>query len=329
MKKFIILILVLQALTPNAQEIQAIESQTFDQVLQLSEDFRKLKENYKKGEIDKETYKYNGREILSQLSAVSYEGYEKLSYEPVQTTSTVNHEDISTNGMPADTTPQDFDMPDMGSGRSPMGLLSGNKKRTSFKLRYGMYWNSLKQGKKNSAITYPDFNTGSSYSWFGEFDILLNTRLGAAKSPWSLYYGIGWDNRGFVQKKNVQKLSLVQGDVTFSSPTEKVDRSRLDLGFFRIPLGLQFKSKKFAVNLGGYLGLSTSHTQTLEYKTPDDEEAELILDKDYNFTKTNYGLSASIGYKRIHIGVNYDLNTLFKDSDDYEFNAWRIGLLIF
>lgn len=331
MKKLLILLFMFSALYLIAQDQKPLESQTFDVVLQLSDDFKRLKESFKRGEIDEETYKSRGRELLSQLSATSYEAYEKLTYEPVPTTPADATFDVSdpVGGMPSDTTPQDFEMPDMSSGRSPMGLLSGNKKRTSFKIRYGMYWNGLKQGNKNASINYPDFNTGSSYNWFGEFDILLNTRLGGSKSPLSIYYGIGWDNRCFVQKKDVQKLGIANGEATFSIPTEKLDRSKIELGFFRIPVGLQFKSKKFALNLGGYVGFNTSHSQTLEYTTADDEDAELQLDKDYDFTKTNYGLSASIGYKRIHIGVNYDLSPLFKNSDNYDFNAWRIGLLIF
>ncbi|MBK9109824.1 MAG: outer membrane beta-barrel protein [Saprospiraceae bacterium] len=331
MKKLLALLLMLSTLHLNAQDQKPLESPTFDVVVQLSDDFKRLKESFGKGEIDAATYKSRGREILSQLSASSYEGYEKLTYEPVPTTPADATIDVSDPGMgmPSDTTPQDFEMPEMGSGRSPMGLLSGNKKRTSFKIRYGMYWNGLKQGTKNASISYPKFNTWSSYNWFGEFDILLNTRLGGSKSPFSIYYGIGWDNRCFVQKKDVQKLGVANGEATFTSPTEKVDRSKIELGFLRIPVGLQFKSKKFALNLGGYVGFNTSHSQTLEYTTADDEAAELQLDKDYDFTKTNYGLSASIGYKRVHIGVNYDLSTLFKNSNDYEFNAWRIGLLIF
>lgn len=331
MKNWIALFLTMTTLGLFSQDTKPLESPTFDIVLQLSDDFKKLKASFARGEIDEPTYKSRGREILSQLSATSYEGYEKLTYEPIPAPPADAPSDFSETAppMPSDTTPQDFEMPDMGSGRSPMGLLSGNKKRTSFKIRYGMYWNGLKSGSQTASVTYPKFNTWSSYNWFGEFDILLNTRLGGSKSKISLYYGIGWDNRCYVQKKDPLKLTVVNKEAQFSGTPEKLDRSQIELSYFRIPLGLQFKSKKFAANLGGYVGFNTSHSQVLEYTTTEDEEAELRLDKDYDFTKTNYGLSASIGYKRMHIGINYDLSTLFKNSNDYEFNAWRVGLLIF
>ncbi len=228
-----------------------------------------------------------------------------------------------------DTVPEDDQMPEMESGKSPMGLLSGSRKRTSVKIRYGMYWNGLSQGTKNASIQYPEFNSWSSYNWFGEFDILLQTKLGKIKSPMSIYYGIGIDNRCFVQKKDVQKLSVANDKALFSKPTEKLDRSAIDLTYLRIPLGFQYRKKSFAINIGTYVGFNVGHQQILKYQTSDGEEAKLELDKDYDFTKTNYGISASIGYRSLHLGVNYDLNPLFKNSKDYDYKGWRIGLLIF
>lgn len=228
-----------------------------------------------------------------------------------------------------DTIPEDDQMPEMSSGKNPMSLLSGNRKRTSFKLRYGMYWNGVAQKAENASVQYPEFNTWSSYNWFGEFDILLQTKLGKVSGPLSIYYGIGWDNRCFVQKKDVLKLSVVNDEAHFAPSTEKLDRSKIELGYFRIPLGFQYRKKSFAINVGTYIGFNINHHQTLEYTTGDGEAAELILDKDYDFTKTNYGLSASIGYRKLHIGFNYDLNPIFKNSNDFDYKAWRIGLLIF
>lgn len=301
---------------------------SFKELIALSDSLDALNLRLEKGELERNEYNALTKELLSQISSLAYTAYqyaeEDQMEEPVFEVG-----EPSDAGMGSDTIPEDFGMPEMSGGRSPMGLLAGNKKRTSLKIRYGMYWNGLSAKNEVSSISYPKFNTWSSYSWFGSFDLLLNTRLGKNDSPFSLYYGIGWDNRCFAQKKNVLQLRVDNDKANFVDPANKLDKAQIELGFFRFPLGVQFKKNKFAINIGTYLGLMTNHSQSLEYKTADGEDAELILDKNYDFTKTNYGLSASIGYKRLHLGINYDLNKFFKNSEDFEYNAWRIGLLIF
>lgn len=301
---------------------------SYKELITLSDSLDALNLRLENGAIEREEYNLLAKELLSQISSLAYTAYqyaeEDQMEEPVYEMT-----DPENPAMGNDTIPEDFGMPEMSGGRSPMGLLAGNKKRTSFKIRYGMFWNGLSSKNEVSGLSYPKFNTWSSYNWFGSFDILLNTRLGKSDSPFSLYYGIGWDNRCFAQKKNVLQLRVDNDKANFVDPANTLDRAQIELGFFRFPLGLQFKKNKFAINLGAYIGLMTSHSQTLEYKTADGEEAELILDKNYDFSKTNYGLSASIGYKRLHLGINYDLNKFFKNSEDFEYNAWRVGLLIF
>ncbi len=296
----------------------------------LTDSLRFLDSRFRSGELEESRYNELRAEILNQIGELAYSNYEEIALS----NSTPNpypgvQDPVSPEIASTDTVPEFTPGPDFGSSRSPMGLLSGNKKRTSFKIRYGMYWNSLSSGTSNSQINYPKWKTGSSYNWFGEFDILLNTRLGKEESPWSIYYGIGFDNRCFKQKDEVQQLYVESEKAVFKPSQNKIDQAKIQLGFFRIPVGLQFKKNKFAWNLGGYVGFNTYHEQILNYTETDGAKAELTLDKDYDFTKTIYGLSTSIGFKRIHLGFNYDLNSLFKNSVDYDYNAWRVGLLIF
>ncbi len=302
----------------------------------LTDSLWNLEKMYIARSIDEKSYLKISGELLNAISALAYSNASNFTR--------LGEKADEENGMPQvvdlpdpsmgqqDTFPSNNmeQMPDFNPPSNPIDLITGSGRRTSFKLRYGMFWNGLSQGTKNSTIDYPEFKLWSSYCWFSEFDILMQTRLGKSnRGPFSIYYGIGWDIRQYTQKKNPQQLSLNNDKAVFVVPNPKLEKASMDVSYFRFPIGLQYKKKKLVLNAGGYFGFLTNHEQTLESTTALGEGSELTLDKNYNFTKTNYGLSASIGIKRIHIAFNYDLNTLFKNNDDYKYNAWKIGLMIF
>lgn len=309
-------------------------------LFQLSDSLKNLERLMSRGGIDTLQFVEMSGELLTQISSLAYSNYDnyaRLDYfnaeetvAPPPTPPLGAMVDAVYQGQ-QDTVPETMpDMPEFKAPMNPMSLITGSGRRTGFKLRYGMYWNGLSQGAKNAAINYPEFKTGSSFNWFGEFDILLQTKLGKNKGPFSIYYGIGFDRRHFTQTDKVQILTTSGDEAIFRRDSvPNYEESTIHLGYLRIPVGLQFKKKKLAVNLGGYVGFLTSHAQSLEFNTADKEEANLFLDKNYDFTKTIYGISTSIGYNRIHIGFNYDLSTLFNKSKDYEYNAWRVGILLF
>lgn len=327
-------------LTLHAQDQNEDLKSANKEIYLLTDSLWNLEKLYVNKSIDEKSYLKNSGELLNAISALAFSNASNYTRMNEPNISEVNGQIITQEPTPVppqpkivqDTVPKEQPMEDFKDytpPRNPINLITGSGRRTTFKLRYGMFWNGLSQSSTQSGITYPKFKVWSSYCWFGEFDILLQTRLGKSnRGPWSLYYGIGWDYRKLTQKENVQQLTLKNDKAEFYT-VEKVDKASLNLHYFRIPVGLQFKPNKLAINVGGYVGFITNHEQILEYTTSLDEKAELTLDKNYNFQKTIYGLSASIGYKHIHIGFNYDLSTLFKDNDQYKYNAWKIGLMIF
>lgn len=339
MKKLSLFFFWLTFSSIHAQENIEDFSSANKEIYILTDSLWSVEKMYQSKAIDEKTYLAISGELLNAISTLAYSN--ASNYTRPQPTEISQENSMETLNMEAiqihtavDTVPTEQnmeEMPEFTPPQTPINLITGSGRRTSFKIRYGMYWNGLSQGNKNSTIEYPEFKVWSSYCWFSEFDILLQTRLGKSnRGPLSLYYGIGWDIRQYTQKENPQQLSINQEDkAVFITPLEKLDKASLDVGYFRIPIGLQYKKHKMAINVGGYLGFLTRHSQTLESKTSIGEEEERTLDKNYNFTKTNYGISASIGFKHVHLAFNYDLNTLFKDNDDYEYNAWKIGLMLF
>ncbi len=339
MKKISCIIWVLSATMMSAQNpLQSLKEANKD-LFQLSDSLRNLEQLLGRGGIDTLQFVESSGEILAQISSLAYSNYDNYARLDYFTPEEPASPPVPQMGAMADAVYQQQDtipesgpenMPEFKAPMNPMSLITGSGRRTAFKIRYGMFWNGLSQASENKAISYPEFKTGKSFNWFGEFDILLQTKLGKNRGPLSIYYGIGFDRRHFSQDENVQVLSTINKQASFSLDSiTKFEKSTLHLSYLRIPVGLQYKKNKLALNVGGYFGFLTAHEQSLEFKTANDEEALLFLDKNYDFTKTIYGISASIGYRRLHLGFNYDLNPLFDKSKDYDYKAWRIGLLIF
>ena len=307
---------------------------------QLADSLRNLENLLGRGGIDTLQFVELSGELLTQLSSMAYSNYDNYArldyFNTEETVATPPNPpmgamvDAVYQGQ-EDTIPETMpEMPEYKAPMNPMSLITGSGRRTGFRLRYGMYWNGLSQAAKKDAINYPDFNVGKSFNWFGELDILLQTKLGKNRGPFSIYYGLGFDRRHYTQTDDVQILNTVADKANFrNDTTQNYEESTLHLGYLRFPVGLQYKKNKLVLNLGGYIGILTNHEQSVEFKTAQNEEALLYLDKNYDFSKTNYGLSASIGYRRLHLGINYDLSTLFSKSKDYEYNAWRVGILLF
>ncbi len=341
--KKIILSLVLMSCTGivSAQDEKDDLKTANQEVFFLTDSLWQIEKMYVAGTIDEATYLKISGELLQAISAIAYsnasnytrgnepnatEIIEEIPVEEMNPETPVQEQ--NTEGMPAEPAMQEI--PEFTPPQNPISLITGSGRRTSFKLRYGLFWSGISKGKENTGGVNPEFKLWNSFCWFGEFDILLQTRLGKSnRGPFSLYYGIGWDYRDYVQKKDPVQLTLENDKPVFIVPQNKLDKASLNLGYFRIPAGIQFKKQNFSINAGAYLGFMIRHDQILEYKTALNEEAELILDKDYKFEKTIYGLSASIGIKRLHLAFNYDLNNLFTKNDHYEYNAWKVGIMIF
>lgn len=325
------------SLSLSGQTAQVLNLMNYNyDVYTLSDSLKSIQRMLDNGLIDSTSYLEYNASVLWELNQVAFRNYDRFTRldevatpeEEVQTTneSQDSSMDFNMDSIPED--PQTAEMPDFVPPNNPISLITGSGRRTSFKLRYGMFWNGLIQGKTQAGINYPEFNTGKSYNWFGEFDILMQTKLGKNKGPFSIYYGIGFDNRHYSQSDHVQSLSLKNDKPSFTE-FDSLDKSTLHLNYFRIPVGLQYKKSKLVFNLGAYIGFLTKHLQSLEYETAAEEEADLFLNKDYDFESINYGINTSIGYKRIHLAFNYDLNSLFKYNNDYDYNPWKIGIMIF
>ncbi|MFZ1255130.1 MAG: hypothetical protein WAR77_02205 [Saprospiraceae bacterium] len=301
----------------------------------LSDSLQMIEQLLSNGRIDTASFIELNAEILNQLSALAYSNFDNYAraeyFNPAESSDQSMGENTGELSFNMDSIPEEnqtTEMPEFTPPSNPINLITGAGRRTSFKLRYGLFWNGLAENNTVASVSYPEFKIGKSFNWFGEFDILLQTKLGKNRGPFSIYYGIGFDRRHFTQDGKVQVLSL-QNDLPTFNLIDSIETSTLHIGYFKFPVGMQYKGKSFVFNVGAYFGFLTQHEQSLEYKTPLGEEAELFLDKNYNFEKTMYGVSASIGYKRVHLAFNYDLSKLFKNSDIYDYNPWRVGIMIF
>lgn len=179
-----------------------------------------------------------------------------------------------------------------------------------------------------------DNGIGEDYRFWGSgvFDIGLefSTRLSKKSDLLRVTYGLSARLNSL--RVNNNKAFRTSNNVTTLDPVGfNVDRSRFNQAGFHIPLHLEIgkrglneykdgikrsgsgSDQSFVVGIGGYLGYTTTSTQSLEFER-EGRDVTLSTTNDFEINNFNYGLSAYVGYEDLQLFVNYGLNEIFKDS---------------
>lgn len=173
---------------------------------------------------------------------------------------------------------------------------------------------------------------GEDYRFWGSglFDVGLefSTRLSKESDLLRLTYGLS-------ARYNSLRLNNNKAFTTFNNVTTldpigfNVDRSRFAQAGFHVPLHLEIGKRQvseykdgikrsgdgdsFVVGIGGYLGYTTTSTQSVEFEREGRDITQAITN-DYEINNFNYGLSLYAGYEDAQLFVTYGLNDIFKDS---------------
>jgi hypothetical protein len=175
---------------------------------------------------------------------------------------------------------------------------------------------------------------GEDYRFWGSglFDVGLefSTRLNKESDLLRFTYGLSLrfnslrlnNNKAFATIDNVTTLDPIGFDI---------DRSRFSQAGFHVPFHLEIGKRQiseyrdgikrsgsgdensFVVGLGGYLGYTTTSTQTLEFER-EGRDITIATTNDYEINNFNYGLSIYAGYEDLQLFATYGLNDIFKDS---------------
>ncbi|MCH8555250.1 MAG: PorT family protein [Schleiferiaceae bacterium] len=159
---------------------------------------------------------------------------------------------------------------------------------------------------------------GSNQVYFG-FNGL--TALGSISSPFKIRYGIGYYWHRFSFNRNTI-LVQNENEVTFGENDQlnQLDRSYFRTRYLHIPVMLQFdrrnsslESSNWVFGLGGYASVRTWSKMQYQGQDPIGNRVTVENRGNYFVNDLRYGLQAQIGYDDFRLGVEYDLNPVFRN----------------
>ncbi len=167
-------------------------------------------------------------------------------------------------------------------------------------------------------------------SWFFDFSVGVNYRLGGEKSPLSLGVGLGFLTQNF----NLGDQTItVTGDnaLTVTTVPGVVKRSTYLQNSFYVPLTLSAKvGKKMKVFAGGYAGYALpGKTKTsTTFESFGSAKREETITRNYHATPFQYGAMAGINYKFANLMFRYQASEMFTGEGISDAHPWSIGLYL-
>ena len=187
----------------------------------------------------------------------------------------------------------------------------------------------------NSVVIDHDFSTmkDSDYrtnSFFFELGGTGKTRLTEKPSVFYIKYGgsLLWnnlrptDNRVFVKEGNTTNLETYPINLKNSARLRNIELIfplHIELDFSKSRVYDDYvrdrQGRGLRIGFGGYGGVRLQTKQFIKYYDNDLKYKEKSRGS-YNVSDGIYGLSAYVGYKATSVYMKYDMNPLFKDSDE-------------
>lgn len=183
------------------------------------------------------------------------------------------------------------------------------------------------QGAEREGAIYPesDFWRGRYSEWM----VLANTRIGGAKSPFYLNYGLSLVYNKTDLGAN-STLALIDRRPQFVAPTGfALTKNRFENHYLNAQLGLKIAPKRnnsFHVEMNGFVGARFRTKQVLEYTTDLNERVRETRRNNFGTNAFNYGVSAAVGYDWVSLFARYELSSLFNDNSVYDFRPFSAGV---
>ncbi len=168
---------------------------------------------------------------------------------------------------------------------------------------------------------FPDQNLNYSLKPLGSRYIALSqiykTRIGGAKSPLSITYGLEASFYNFMFDSNTRIVKNSDGvdftEVLDGTTARKLDKSKLTAIYASVPVMpmLHFGHSKngFRVGVGGFLGYRLhSYSKIKDSEGHKDHERS-----NFYLNNVRYGVQALVGVKGVDLFFKYDLNPLFSE----------------
>ncbi len=238
---------------------------------------------------------------------------------------TVNVEESGAGSMVTDTTKFRFGDKNVMIFNKDNEDMPGSCHRKCGKDKVKPQWAGLELGFNSVMTNDFDFDLPSGYEYFEptagrSFSVGLNIfEIGVpiVKKHMTLVTGAGFEFDNYYYKNN---YVLNADSNTLSAtlmPGPEYKTNKLGIGYFRIPLLLQFDSKKdkhgstFHFSMGA-IGAVKMCSRTKQLWEIDNTKYRMVTHDDFNLSPFKADATVRIGYGYLNLFVNYSLNSMFQ-----------------
>jgi len=154
--------------------------------------------------------------------------------------------------------------------------------------------------------------------------------LGLAWNYFGLVTGAGFEYNRYMLSNNV-KLQEVDGVMTGAPVDMNLDKNRLSMTYFNIPLLAEFQipvygeHNRIKISAGVVGGVRLFSRQVQKYEDGGDKQKIKAKDN-FNLRDFRYGFTARLAYGDVALFANYYPQTLFKDGMGPEIFPVTVGL---
>jgi hypothetical protein len=197
---------------------------------------------------------------------------------------------------------------------------------TGFNIAFGRNTMFL-ESDQQEGVVYPEMEFWKGR--YSEWGIVAHTRIGAARSPLYLNYGLSLVyNKTNMSGNNM--LTLVNGAPSFQNlESATLTKARLENHYLNGQIGFRIAPRRnnhFHIEVNAFAGARFRSKQVLEYTNTLNEEVKESRKHNYNTNPFNYGVSAAIGYNWISLYARYEMSSLFKNNSVYDYRPFSAGI---
>jgi hypothetical protein len=178
-------------------------------------------------------------------------------------------------------------------------------------------------------LQYPDNEFGRGR--YFDIGLVGNTRIGGARSPIYLNYGISQVS-SIIEIGDNKRLVMENGQPDFRPiPGAALIRARLNSNHLTGQMGIRIapgRHERFHLDLLAYSGIRWLTTQELRYRSDQNERVDERRRSRYGTELINYGVMANIGYDWFSLFARYDLSSMFVVNDVHDIKPFSAGIRI-
>ena len=193
--------------------------------------------------------------------------------------------------------------------------------------------NWLLDGNKLPNETDEDYSVRNWASIYFAINSIYTTKIaGPLYLDWGL--GVSWYNFKFSDDEMRLGIDETTNNIVFAQQTNpdiNSIKSKLTVPHLNANFVPNFRFGKngdgFRIGAGVYGGYRIGGYTKVVFNENGNKQKDKVRD-DFNLNTWRYGLRAQLGWKDFDLFVNYDLNTVFSDSQTPKLNAFSFGITI-